>query len=115
MLRTGPAVGEHDDERTVLRDAPRVHGLRWELVARGQHEGGSVALALLLQPRAPEETHGRVLSAPHAEPEELLKIVERFLVLRPRVVTATAPTQDASNTSGKSRGVKHLVLAAVRH
>ena len=117
VLRAGPAVGEHDDERAVLRDAPRVHGLAWELVARGQHEGGSVAhlLALLLQPGAPQETHGRVIAAQHAQPGELLKIVERLLVLRPRVVTATAPTQDASNTSGKSRGVKHLVLAGVRH
>ena len=128
VLRTGPAIGEHDDERAVLRDAPRVHGLAWELVARGQHEGGSVAhlLPLLLQPRAPQETHGRLLATQHAQPGELLKIVERLLVLRPRVgllrvsgesvaVTVTALTQDASNTSGEGRGVKHLVLAVVRH
>ena len=68
VLRAGPAVGEHDDERAVLRNAPRVHGLAWESVARGQHEGGSVAhlLALLLQPSAPQETHGRPLSAQDA-------------------------------------------------
>ena len=30
-------------------------------------------------------------------------------------VTVSALTQDASNTTGKSRGVKHLVLAGVRH
>ena len=113
----------------ILRDAPRIHGLAWEVVARGQHEGGSVAhlLALLLQPGAPQETHGRPVATQHAQPGELLKIAERPLVLRPRVggllrvsgksvaVAVTALTQDASNTLGKSRGVKHLVLAVVRH
>ena len=34
VLWAGP-VGEHDDERAVLRNAPRVHGLAWESVARG--------------------------------------------------------------------------------
>ena len=108
---------------------PEYTASRWELVARGQHEGGSVAhlLALLLQPRAPAgDTWQSASATQHAEPGELLKIVERLLVLRPRVgllrvsgesvaVTVTALTQDASNTSGEGRGVKHLVLAVVRH
>ena len=117
VLHAGPAVGEHDDERAVLRDAPRIDGLGWEFIARGQHEGSSDAhlLALLPQPGAPQEAHGRVLSAQHAQLGELLKIVEHLLVLRPRVVAATAATQDAPNTSGKSGGVKHLVLVGVPH
>ena len=83
VLRAGPAVGEHDDERAVLRDAPRVHGLAWESVARGQHEGSSDAylLALPLQPRARQQTHGRIVPALHAQPGELTKIGERFLAL----------------------------------
>ena len=96
VLRAGPAVGEHDDERAVLRDAARIHGLAWESVARGQHEGSSDAylLALLLQPRAPQQTHGRLLASQYAQPGEFLEIVESLLVLLL---------------------VKHLVLVGVRH
>ena len=96
VLQAGPAVGEHDDERAVLRDAPRVHGLAWESVARGQHEGSSDAylLALLLQPRAPQQTHGRLHTVQYAQPGEFLEIGENLLVLLL---------------------VKHLVLAGVRH
>ena len=91
VLRAGPAVGEHDDERAVPR--PRGSFLR-----EGSMKGASLR-TLLLQPGAPQETHGRVLSANLESSSKSLNVSSCC----------------ASCDGLKSRGVKHLVLAVVRH
>ena len=82
VLAGGPAIGQHDDERAVLREAARKHGLAWDPVARGEQEGRFCAhfFVFLLQPRALEETHGRFVPALHAQLGEFFKVDERLLV-----------------------------------
>ena len=61
LTRPSPAIRKDDDEHRILFDGSRIGGSFWQCAARGHDERCSSALCLgelLLQPSAPQETHG---------------------------------------------------------
>ena len=61
LTRPSPAIRKDDDEHRILRDCSLIGSSFWQCAARGHDERCSGALCLgklLLQPSAPQETHG---------------------------------------------------------